>query len=391
MQSKHIRFLESDDQVEQYLRLSSLQHAYENEWQVKVYMPFFDVYKHLITDYSHVYTNPNLVTYLLSRVDLIIDWCSFSRNTGLNIEIISSYMQYEWYWRELSNNPGITMQAIINHPEYPWNWYNGVSRNPNLNISIIKQFSDKNWDWTFVSSNPGITMQDIINHPEYPWDWSYGVSRHPNMTMNMIIQNSNKLWSMNDQIISPNHSANVCANISSNTGITMQDIINHPEYPWDWYYGVGRNPNLTFSMTKLYRDKTWCWNDISSNSGITTQDIINHPYYPWRWEGVCHNPNLNLDILKLYYMNLRDLSSKPGISMQDLINHPKYNCDWCGVSRNPNLTVRMIKQYPHKKWNWDIVFQNPFTKDKELYVNNQMVRLLLVYMMDDYNNLCPIF
>ena len=37
-------------------------------------------------------------------------------------------------------------------------------------------------------------------------------------------------------------------------------------------------------------------------------------------------------------------------------------------------------------WDWNFVFANPFTKDKQLYVNNQMGRLLLVSMLDEYNN-----
>ena len=37
-------------------------------------------------------------------------------------------------------------------------------------------------------------------------------------------------------------------------------------------------------------------------------------------------------------------------------------------------------------WDWNFVFANPFTKDKQLYVNNQMGRVLLVSMLDEYNN-----
>ena len=99
--------------------------------------------------------------------------------------------------------------------------------------------------------------------------------------------------------------------------------------------------------------------------------------------------------------------------MQDIINNPQYPWNWGDISSNPNLTMNMIKQYPDKKWNWDKVYANPlltiediinnlsinsdscswynvftneFTLDKELYVNNQFGRLLLVSMLEDYNN-----
>jgi len=49
--------------------------------------------------------------------------------------------------------------------------------------------------WDEISVHPNITMQDILNHPDKPWNW-HRISVHPN--------------------------------------ITMQDILNHPDKPWKW-------------------------------------------------------------------------------------------------------------------------------------------------------------
>ena len=92
-------------------------------------------------------------------------------------------------------------------------------------------------------------------------------------------------------------------------------------------------------MIITYPNKEWNWGFISINPGITTQNIINHPEYPWSWES--HSGKLNL--------SMNDISP----------NHP---------------------------WNWGRVFRNEFKSDKDLYVNNQLGRILLVSMLDDYNN-----
>ena len=36
--------------------------------------------------------------------------------------------------------------------------------------------------------NPGITMDDIINHPELPWNWK-GISENPNITPDFVMAN----------------------------------------------------------------------------------------------------------------------------------------------------------------------------------------------------------
>ena len=58
---------------------------------------------------------------------------------------------------------------------------------------MVEQYVRKNWDWRSVSSNPGITMQDIINHPIFAWGWLC-VSSNPNMTFAMVKQFLHKAW-----------------------------------------------------------------------------------------------------------------------------------------------------------------------------------------------------
>ncbi len=58
---------------------------------------------------------------------------------------------------------------------------------------MIKTYSHKNWDWIMVSSNSGITIKDILANPDFNWNWSY-VSHNPNLTIQDILNNPDKPW-----------------------------------------------------------------------------------------------------------------------------------------------------------------------------------------------------
>ena len=97
------------------------------------------------------------------------------------------------------------------------------------------------------------------------------------------------------------------------------------------------------------------------------QNITNHPEYPWSSLHICSNPNLTMNMIYkfpdrncIYFSSC--VSENPGITMQDIINNPEY------------------------PWKWDYVLRNEFKKDKKIYVNSKLGRLLLISMLDDYNN-----
>ena len=205
--------------------------------------------------------------------------------------------------------------------------------NENFSINMIPLVPINAWNWHWVSSNPAVTMQDIINHPEYPWDYFY-VSLNPNLNFTFILK-------------SPN-------------------IMNHPEYPWDFTCGVSNNPNLTINLINKYPNDRWDFYNVSCNPGITMQDIINHPEYPWDWEeSICDNPNLTIQFIKQF---------------------PSKEWNWSLISSNPNITMQDIIKNPEYPWSWDNIFTNKFILDKQLYVNNQIGRVLLLSMLDDYDN-----
>ena len=103
----------------------------------------------------------------------------------------------------------------------------------------------------------------------------------------------------------------------SNPAISLNDIITHPEYPWDWNT-MSANLNMTIEFAMEYHDKLE-WYRISENSGITMDDITNHPELPWSWMGISENPNIMPDFVMANFkrINFKSLSNNPFEACQE--------------------------------------------------------------------------
>jgi hypothetical protein len=45
-------------------------------------------------------------------------------------------------------------------------------------MKFVLENLDKKWIWWGLSRNPGITMKDILENPNLPWDWDYISENH---------------------------------------------------------------------------------------------------------------------------------------------------------------------------------------------------------------------
>jgi hypothetical protein len=106
-------------------------------------------------------------------------------------------------------------------------------------IDLINKFPDKSRcnelvDWEYLSENPNITLRDILNNPDKPWNWYY---------------------------------------IGGNPNITLKDMLDHSDKPWDWYF-ISQNPNITLQYILDNPNKSWDWYKLSYNTfGVDLQDI----------------------------------------------------------------------------------------------------------------------
>ena len=160
-----------------------------------------------------------------------------------------------------SHHPCITIKDVLDNPDLPWNWMD-------------------------LSSNTSITAKDMINNPKLPWDWDCWESK-PDTTARLI----------NGDYISYN----------SESGIYNT-------------YRILQNPNITvayFRKNKRYFDRDW--RDISCHPNITMKDIENNPDLPWEYKSVFRNPNLTVEYIE---KNLKKNNSK---DKEEVIYNIKHN------------------------------------------------------------------
>jgi len=149
--------------------------------------------------------------------------------------------------QDLSKNS--TFDYIRKHPNMPWDMKIISSRNDvklcHLNIETI------DWDWTLVISISGerlgfialsfiVPFKYIENHPDLPWNAEIFSMRKDLSMHHLKTRRLNWDWNL----------------LSTSANITINDILNHPEFPWN-YSNLFLNPN------------------------ITRRDIAENPQIPW--------------------------------------------------------------------------------------------------------------
>ena len=129
-------------------------------------------------------------------------------------------------------------------------------------------------------------MQDIINHPEYRWDWR-SVSYNPNLCIDCIIKHPDNNWSWNY--------------IMMFTTVDLELLLEY--LPDDVEINVYKDSKYIMKIINKYPNKKWDWNTLSSCSMITIHDIQSNPHIPWNWENICTKNDFSLD-QELYVNNM---------------------------------------------------------------------------------------
>lgn len=154
-----------------------------------------------------------------------------------------------------------------------------------------RNFRGLNWG-TISIHDQGVSFSDIIAHPELPWVW-----------WRVLDDRAGRVVSIQDLLAlvhSPVYRELNWNYVSSNRGITTQDVDAHPELSWD-YYGLSRNPNVTldYVLAHLDRNDSWFWDSLSANPHVVTsmRCVHDHPELPWCYNGLARNPKVSIDEL----------------------------------------------------------------------------------------------
>lgn len=223
------------------------------------------------------------------------------------------------------------------------NWYN-LSSHDNLMIGTVMKYIDKYpWDWKGISANPNLILEWIQTYPNNPWNWSSISFYNKNTTTEWLpfLPNNLNRWDV----------GHFYANLSLN--ITLDDIHDFPNIPWDWHY-VSRNKNITIEWLEKYQDSVkycWNWKQLSKHPNLTFEWLVQFPDKSWHWGEICRQPEL----LPEWFITFPDLcKSLPMYHcflIEWIIKYPDLPWGWDVISYK-HITLDLLKMFPDKHWTW---------------------------------------
>ena len=244
--------------------------------------------------------------------DIINNGELFKGYTYTSPEVNDNYKSMK-YWNDLTLdmieeivdiNPHIPISVLFRDLK--------VYHNPNINfttrITIPPHHVDFRWNNMkilelealdkyndgYVSCNKNVTMEIILNNPNFQWDWTM---------------------------------------LSCNEGITIEDITSHPQFGWDYEL------SLRFKTIKEYFKYRHLFRNV--NSGYIFQyikiSIEDFTLYP--------------ELLQLISSNL-SLCSKNNYLAPHILNHFGLPIDYYYFSSNTNVTMDYVLKNINENWNW---------------------------------------
>jgi len=147
-------------------------------------------------------------------------------------------------------------------------------------------------------------------------------------------------------------------NISANINISLQTILNHPEYEWS-LEGISKNPNLTWEFVKTYkdgvmlRDDELIWNyrlhsrhyDYDYEHNEDMREIVIPP------SRIQKTPDYTVgEIITVWseggFPSIVNLMRSTRLFPQDLLDHPEIEWPYRRfVCINPNMTISYFKRF----------------------------------------------
>lgn len=290
-------------------------------------------------------------------------WDKVVMNPNVTLEFVEKNIPEDQKYRIWGRDSRLLFEYVDKYgiPE-DQNGYSRIGKltmvsNPYLTIDFVKKHSKINWgtESYVLSQNKGITMKDIEDNPKIQWNYD-AIYLNPNLTVDFL---KRILYLYEGGRIYLGTHAWVA--ISKNANITMKDIeytLHDERYKWQWK-GISKNPNLTIEFIKKYMNSDGTvlgpqgepsWHDITQNPGISMDDIVSHPELPWRkWDIIVQNPNYTVEYAEKY------IELNGGNPPRDFFYY---------FSGNPNLTPEFVDKYIDGGWDWRRISANEFRKNK---------------------------
>ena len=250
--------------------------------------------------------NPFVKVSEILKYPELVDFYRLSSNPTLTIHDVMSNLTPQWHFDLIVSNPGIRGKDILDNlqvfiEECGGNFFTLFSLNPNVSLEhsldprlVSQDFwflfhkVDKNslWEFETLSTNPITTVRDILLDKSKPWRNNKIVNYlsqkgtetfriNPFVTIKELVENPNNNWDWE----------------YFSKSIPMEDILDHPELPWK-YFWVVENQTLKFEHTSTnpYRHDERFWRAFSQHSGLRIQDVLDNPELPWFNKYLAQNP-----------------------------------------------------------------------------------------------------
>ena len=215
----------------------------------------------------------------------------------VTITNILRHPRTNWDWRKLSCSPHITLNTIRAHSHLPWVWFIFCAENPNVCIKDILDNADgiftlsrmrrrkiHDWDFGSLIINPSIKIADMIANPQFPWNFN-NISQNDSVTMADIFAYPHLPWDFDE--------------LSHSHNISASDMISHPQFPWD-YMAMPNKADFVFerALPILQNRMHFLLRFFSNHHAVTMDDIENHLELPWNWTLITVNPNITPEFLE---------------------------------------------------------------------------------------------
>jgi hypothetical protein len=241
--------------------------------------------------------------YLSNNINITVDFVKqqlekgIVDNKGFDIDILSNNDAFElsdildrsiipWYYKIAVSNNNISVRDILNHPDLPWE-YNKLRKPIHIQNRVdLEKYAP-------ILSAP-ITVDVIKSNPNIPWDWNILLPFYDLPFEFMLDHDDSKNSILADLYTNPNIPVQYCIDslqdsffISCKYNLTMSDVMNHPNFDWDWS-AISQNPNITTDDIEQNPDLPWDWKFVSFNPNLTIAFIDKHIDKLWI-DGLCKN------------------------------------------------------------------------------------------------------
>jgi hypothetical protein len=330
----------------------------------KITIEFVVNNRHLLWRWNAISKDKYIPEYIFKKYpNFELHWRSFSTNPSFKMKYVYDNPDRNWDWFTISKHPDLDMGFVINNPNKTWLFYHIYNRiDINLNY-FIQKYPEFNWEWDYLTNNKSITLDTImatknkswkwyiltniyhnrfdliIKYPDLNWNWYY-LSTSKYLTLDIIEKLINKPWNYKEiSYISPNL-------------LTKEFIL---KYPYNNYKLDNMCSTFTIEDVKDFINTSLelNWTKISSSPNITMKDIIENKDFPWNFMGVSDNPNLTCDIINEFNKESWITDYISSNDFEGLIEFSSENMDMAEKCLNKYKEELMIKTWhPSRIMDW---------------------------------------